>query len=251
MSDQLEKQAACKKAIIEARNKVLVEKDPAKAIEMLLELPNIYDISGNESFFGYSLATAYFENKNYAEAAKVYYDMEEKYQAGFCELLSGKPDIARKVWENLPENSATCWGKCLLELINAKTDNLPSFLQIRNHLESDIGHLIQAGQLQYAENLLSCAESLLYVHSEAYKFIGKALLYNNYPSIGESFLLQSKEVLPEDAEAFYCLGQYYYLIENFQEAKKVLKDAVKLNKYYVPAKKLLERINSDLRFKIA
>ncbi|MFH0702435.1 MAG: hypothetical protein V2B14_02710 [bacterium] len=232
-----------KRIIIEARNEILVNNNPAKAIISIIELPENIK---NNALLKNTLALAYLENKNYIEAAKIYYELDEKYQAGFCELLLGNKDTARKLWFSAPNSSAICWGKCLIDFINLKVGQTPSFLQIRNHLECNIGYFIQANQLVYIENIIKCSEVLASINLETYKFIGRALMNHNFPNLAVAYLLKSQKIVPHDPEIYFHLAQYSYQTEAYQEGKNMILKCLSLNKNFLPAKKLLEKMEEKL-----
>lgn len=231
-----------KDKIKEARKDLLVKKKPSNAIKSLLAL------SKNENFVNNNLyknllAMAYLENKNYSGAANTFLEIGETYQAGFCELLQGKIDTAADLWFNSTSESEACnWGKCLLYLINSDVNYLPSFMQIRNHLECDISYLIRANRLDYAENIIKCSDELVAVNPEAYKYIGKALTYSGYTNLAVNYFLKSQEMIPQDSEVYYYLAQYSISAKIYEEGKNLLKKALELNQHYVPAKNLLDKI---------
>jgi tetratricopeptide (TPR) repeat protein len=233
-----------KEIINEARKELLIRKNPLNSIKILMELDR--DKTFDDKLLKYTLALAYLENKNYSDAAKIYYDLNEKYQAGFCELLQGKIDVAKDLWSNIPNSEATSWGKSLIELLNLKFNSLPTFIQIRNHLECDIGYFIQAERLDFVENMVKSADILSSVNPETYKFIGKALFNNGFANLSIKYFLKGQKIVPQDAEIYYHLGQYSYLVGAFQEGKQILDQCLALNKYYVPARGLLEKIEAKI-----
>jgi len=248
MSELSETKTNLKKLIIQARNEALVNKNFEKSIQDLLELANKYDVNA-DYFYKQSLALAYFENRDYANAAKVYYEADDKYQAGYCELLMGNLDAARELWSKAPDSSAVEWGRCLIDMINFQVKKLPSFLQIRNNLEVDIGYLIQAQQFKFAQNLIDCVSVMVNINLETYKFIGRSLLHNDYPQPCVKFLLKGRHLLPQDPEAYFHLGQYSFAVEAYKEGKQYLKQCLSINKNYSPAKALLAKIEAKLKLK--
>lgn len=235
-----------KKLINEARKEILIKKNPAKAIESLMLLAQQNDLATDNGFLN-SLALAYFENKNYTEAAKIYQKLNEKYQIGFCELLLGNEDKARELWFNAANSAAIHWGRCLIDLIHTKVGKIPTFLQIRNYLESDISYFIEADKVNYAENLINCEEFLFEINPESYKFIGRALLNSGFNNLAIKYFLKSQEIIPNDPEIYYHIGQYCYSINAYLEARNMLRQCLELNVHYTPAKNLLEKIELKLK----
>ena len=230
--------------VYEARKELMTRKNYSNSIKQLIELVSNFN---NNELLKTTLAFAYLENKEYLEASKIYYDLDQKYQAGFCELLMGNFEVARDIWHNIPESPASCWGKSMLDLISFKSDNLPTFMQVRNHLESDLGYFIQADRLDYAENLIKCNEILASINPESFKFIGKALLNNGYANLSINYFLKSQQLLPQDAETYFYLGQYSWHAGAYEEGKQMLNHCLLLNQHYFPAKGLMEKIEAKLK----
>lgn len=229
----------------DARKELLVRKNPINSINLLTELAKKFDVRSN-LLFRDTLALAYFENKDYQEASKVYFNMGELYQAGFCELLLGNIDTASHIWDDLPDSSARSWGKNIISFIKFESGSVPTYLQIRSYLESDLGHLIQANRLDYAENIIKYDDILMAINPETYKFIGKALFNNGYPDISVKYFLKSQKLIPQDAEVYFYLAQYGYLTQAYQETKHMLDQCIILNHHYTPAKIMLKQVEALL-----
>lgn len=239
-----------KEIINKARHKLLINKNPDVAIKLLLKsAENFKKTSDFElNLYKITLALAYQEKKEYAKAAKIYKEIGENYQSGFCELLSGNQLEAEKLWYDCYSFSpAAQWGICLLDFINLKHDpHIPSYLQIRNFLEMDIGNFIIANKVRFAENIIKNEEVLISVNLESYKLIGRALLNFGFLNMAKEYLIRSIEIVDQDSETFYHLGQYNYLVGNYKESIKMLKRCLELNSYYVPAVNLLKKVHLKL-----
>lgn len=236
-----------KDLIMQARKEALTGKDYKKALISLGEVEGMSELSAEEELLlKNTLAFVYLESKEYKNAAKIYKEIDEKYQAGFCELLMGNEDEAEKLWNNAPESEPCSWGKCLLDLIKLKKGRKPSFLQIRNHLESDIGYFIQANKFKYAENLMKNDEVFVSVNLESYKLIGRVLLNYGFLNQARKYFLKSLQIIPDESETLYFLGQYNYLIGAYRESRQVLECCLENNSCYMPAKELLEKIELKL-----
>ena len=147
-----------KDIINKARQELLINKNPDVAINLLLESAESFK-EDSEFYYNLSkstLALAFQEKQEYKKAAKVYKEAGERYQAGFCELLSGNQNEAEKLWYSCCSASpAAQWGICLLDFINLRPNpHVPTYLQIRNFLEMDIGNFIIANKTRYAENII-------------------------------------------------------------------------------------------------
>jgi tetratricopeptide (TPR) repeat protein len=240
-----------KNIILKARVEILAFKKYEIGIEALLQVEA--EIKRHSSVFLESLtflyqtlALAYFEHRNYDLAANIYYQTGELYQAGFCELLSGSPEKSFELWNKLPDSEPVQWAKSLLTMIDntISSPKLPSFIQIRNHLEADLSYIIQADRIEYAENLINCSDLLVQINPEAYKFIGKALMTNGFNSIAADFLLKSQQTIPNDPEIYYFLGQYSYDIGSIEESITMFEECLRINSSYSPARLMIEKLQN-------
>jgi tetratricopeptide (TPR) repeat protein len=230
---------ALNKVVNEARREILVNKKPLNAIGLLLP----YKKTGGK-FLKQTLALAYFQNKQYLDALGLYYEIGQFYQSGFCYLLMENEAEAAKLWNKAPDSPAARWGKSLLSFINLKIDSIPSVLQVRSHLECDLGHLLTAGKIVYAENLISCDDFLYSINPESYKFIGKALMIAGHTNLAVTFFLKSQKAVPEDAEIYYHLGQYSFDIGAYEECLNMMRQCLSLNVWYLPAQRLLDKLSA-------
>jgi len=232
------------KLVNDATIEILVNNNTKKVICELYEL--VYDKNIDSEEIKSTLAFAFYENKNYMEAVKIYNELNMPYHAGFCELLLGNKDKTRELWFNAPESSAICWGKSLIDLIEIKIGLVPTFLQVRNFLERDLTYFIRADKVNYAENVIQCNNFLSDINPEANKFIGKALMNSGFQNLAVTFFLKSQEMIPTDPEIYYYLAQYTYQVGALDETKRMLKQCLDLNITYTPAKILLDKIGNEM-----
>ncbi len=233
--------------IIQARKEVLIDKN-CKLARITLESLNIQEISDEKDklLLKNTYALICLENKEYLQAAEIYRELGEKYQHGYCELLAGNEAEAEKIWHKAPQSPLCEWGKCLIDFIRLKKGRVPTFLQVRNHLETDIGYFIQADKVKYAENLIKNDNIFISVNLEAYKLIGKALLNFGFYNMARKYLVKSLQLLNDESETLYFLGKYNYLIGAYSESKKVLQRCLENNHNYTPAKELLRKVELNL-----
>jgi len=222
------------------RKDIISNKNPQKAIKDILSIED-----SNEQLTSL-LALAYFENREYEKARLLYKKLKMSYQEGYCELLLGNDFNAAEIWFEAEDSPAVSWGRCLVNFVNLKVEYVPTFLQIRNFLEYDIGQLIRAQQFEFAENLISCNEVLANINLETYKFIGRALLHNGFVRQSKSYLMKSQSIIPNDPEVYYHLAQYHYQMNEYDEAKKMATKCLYLNANYTPARQLLLKIVGKL-----
>ena len=230
-----------KELIIKARHKALTVKDYQKAFQFLGEAEKVLP-EEEKIFFKRTLALVYLENKEYQKASVIYREINEDYQAGFCELLLGNEDEAKRLWSSAPESAPCEWGKCLLDFIKLKKGRIPTFLQIRNHLEIDIGYFIQANKIKYAENLIKNENVFISVNLESYKLIGRVLLNYGFLNQARKYLVKSLQILPNESETLYYLGMYNYKIGAYKESRQALSCCLDNNRCYTPARDLLAKI---------
>lgn len=228
--------------INKAKREVLISKNPVKALEMLSDAEK-YKLNEEElTHLRNLLGFIHLENRDYRKAAEIYRQLGENYKAGFCELLQGNEAEAESLWEKAADCEPVRWGKCLINFIKLKKGDMPTFLQIRNHLEVDIGYFIEANKFNYVENILKYDKLFITVNLESHKLIGRVMLNYGYYNLARKYLLKSLDVIPEDAETYYFLGQYNYQIGAYRESERALEYCLEMNSGYVPARYLLEKL---------
>lgn len=194
-------------------------------------------------WYKHILAKVYFFEKDYESSFEIYKSINMPYEAGYCKLLSGDINSAKKYWLQLEDESPIInWGKSLLGLIEKDVKLLPTYFQIRNFLEQDLDTLLDANLIDYAENLVNSADILAQVNSETYKYIARVLLNHGYIDIAKNFLEQSKEIYYKDPETHFLIAKINLQKKLDVEAKVSLKTTLEINPEYFPAKKLLEQI---------
>ena len=233
-----------KEIINKAKQEILIKKSPENALEILLQHEEIFN-SGSGSKTGIypeTLAFAYQEKKDYAKASELYCKSGNLYQSGFCELLQGNESEAKKLWDKCPPSPASQWGKCLLDFINLKSRPLvPSYLQVRNFLEMDISYFITANKVRYAENVIKNEEVLISINLESYKLIGRVLLNYGFLNMSKKYLMKSIDLVDQDSETFFHLGQLYYEMKAYNDCITTLEKCLELNPNYIPAYHLTDK----------
>lgn len=227
--------------VLEARKELLINKNPEKALDIL-------DSAEDKKceFYKNTLGLALLESGQYKEAAELFKELGENYHAGFCELLMGNEQAAKGLWDKSADSAPCRWGKGLLDFIKGRTGSIPTYLQIRNHLENDIGYFIQANQIRYAENLMKSDDIFITVNLETYKLIGRVLLNFGFLNMAHKYFLKSKDLIPEDPETYYYLGQYHYQSGQHKDSKTYFEKCLELNKNHTPSKKMLGKVQLKL-----
>lgn len=189
------------------------------------------------------LAKTLFNQGNYKDAAKIFFNLKMFYESGYSLLLQGDIYNAKRLWKNLEDTSPLAqWGKALLGFIEKKPSFLPSYFQIRNFLEQDLDALLSNNLISYAENLINSIDTLAQINSESYKYIARVLFNHSYYDIAKNFLEQSKSIYYKDPETHFLLGKIFLIKHDITNAKNALNTAIEVNGDYFPAKKLLENI---------
>jgi len=228
--------------IIQARQELLINKNSEKAIDTLKAIEDF----GENDLYQKTLAFAYLENRDYQKAAEIYKNIGDYYNAGYCALLQGNEAETEKLWHMAADSPALRWGKCMLDYIKLRSGPIPSYFQIRNHLEVDISYFIKANKIRYAENLMKYDYVFISVNLETYKLIGRALLSHGFLNVARKYFIKSLGVEPKDAETYFYLAKYDFQVGAYGEAKSNLERCIELNKNHLPARETLEEIKLKL-----
>lgn len=207
-----------------------------------LELKSFLEKQNDFEAYRY-LAKIYLKENDYLKSAYYFEKCKMLYEVGRCYLLAGKLEETRKIWKSIKnDNPATLWGQSLLQFIDLYVVDIPTFFQIRCFLEVDLNDLIQAGQREYAENIMNGANLFARANSESYKFIGRVMVNNNYHEIAMYFLNQAKDICYVDPEVHFLIAKCYLNEQKKSSAIKSLETAIEKGYGYYPAKKLLAAI---------
>ncbi len=181
-------------------------------------------------------AREYFYNKEYERALKIFVECGDKYAAGLCCLLLKNKDEAKKFWVQVKKNSpAARFGLAVLNMIELKTDVLPSFFETRAQLEIYLNLFLENNLIEWAENLISCCDFLYRANPESYKFIARALYSNGYFDLAITFCKKSLRLFYCDPEAFLILSQCYFLKNDLGEALDCINRVLNMVYDYYPA----------------
>ena len=194
------------------------------------------------------LAKELFYKGDYKKALELFRCENLNYEAGLCALLEGD-EKAAKDFRTKDKNPdiATKWGLIVLNIINLKIKERPSFFQVRAFLEVYINLFIATKHYSWAENLISACDIMVRSNPEAYKFIARALFANGYLNLTHKFLDESKKLFYNDPEAHFIEAQSYYLEGKYDKALESIEETLKTAGEYYPAicfkKIILDKIN--------
>ena len=170
---------------------------------------------------------SYFENHKYYT------------EAGYCCLILDNLDKAEKLF-NLSKDSDTRarWGLLLLQFIKDDIHSFPTYFQIRNFLEIDLGIFIMYCKEKYVDKIIKYADYMAYYNPECYKFIGRVFWANNLMNASMLFLRKAKDKFYQDPELHYLLAYIYYSEKNLKDCKKSLQTCLDILPEYAPARNL-------------
>lgn len=201
----------------------------------------LQDTDGNPEIKDF-LGFLFLENGEYQKAQEFFRMNNMPFQEGFCKILLGDKLSARKIWYSAEENSAILWGKVLLGILDQKLEAIPTFLQVRNFAEMTLYYLFKAGQVDYAIKLISAKDFLADCNIESYKYIGRVLMDNDEEELAFDYMNKAIEVIPQDYEAYFYLGELYSRWGNTQRAIDAYNQVISLNPYHTPTRKILKKI---------
>jgi hypothetical protein len=228
-----------------ARKTFFLENNPEEAIQLIksfLEDPSEFSVDKRRAF-GELAGLACEDQRHYDEGANIFASIKDHYEAGYCQMLKGSLDIAVKEWTNLVHERPNHWCITLYGLITGSLNSLPTCLQLRNHLEADIMHLVYAGQTKMVDNLLKYLDILSDINYEVYKFAGRSFLHSGLYDAAAPLLLKGQKILPNDPEIYYHLGQYYYAIGKNEDSAIMLHQCLLITPSYTPASDLHHKIH--------
>lgn len=162
---------------------------------------------------------------------------------GYCRLLSGDVKTALSAFNKILDYDFRAdWAKKIIGFIEGNIISIPSYFQIRNFLEIDLNLLLKAGQAQFIENIINCADLLYEENPESYKFIARVMLYNDFAEIALYFLKKARDKFYYDPEMHVMLANCYFKQGDKAAAVNALNDCLSIMPEYLPAKKFLEKL---------
>jgi len=174
------------------------------------------------------------------KGCKSYFENHKFYtEAGYCCLVLDNLEKAEKFFTLARDyDNRAKWGLFLLQLIKDNIRSYPTYFQIRNFLEIDLGILILYCKENYVEKIIKYADFMAFYNPECYKFIGRVFWANNLMSAAMFFLRRAKDKFYQDPELHYLLAYIYYNSNEKDKCKKALATCLEILPAYAPAKKL-------------
>ena len=174
------------------------------------------------------------------KGCRSYFENHQYYtEAGYCCLILDNLEKAEKLF-NLSKDYDTRarWGLLLLQFIKDDIHSFPTYFQIRNFLEIDLGIFIMYCKEKYVDKIIKYADYMAYYNPECYKFIGRVFWANNLMNASMLFLRKAKDKFYQDPELHYLLAYIYYSEKNLKDCKKSLQTCLDILPEYAPARNL-------------
>ena len=179
------------------------------------------------------------------KGCRAYFEGNHCYlEAGYCFIILDRLDKAKIMFENVEQVDIRAkWGLFLIQMLENNIKSCPTYFQIRNFLEIDLGILLLYLKEKYVERIIKYADFMAYYNPECYKFIGRAFWANKLHAPAMFFLNRAKDKLYKDPELHYLLAYIYYHEEkNISLCKKSLDICLELLPQYAPAKNLYKLV---------
>lgn len=161
---------------------------------------------------------------------------EAAYLRGLTHLLMGEVEVAQQVWEALLSQRPRHWARTLISLARYGAMSWPSYLQIRNHLETSF-YLITKGVCMGGESILShlfwglldARDRFGRINPDTLKSMIKTLITLNpghtmLPILFDEAVSQH----PFDSEVYAHLASYWRLHQDRDLAFRALSQAQRL-----------------------
>ena len=95
---------------------------------------------------------------------------------------------------------------------------------------------------EQVENVINASDIFYKINQESYKFIARAMLNYNYPTIAKIFLNKGVEKCYNDPELHFLYGNYHLLYKNTLLAKSEFENCLEILPNYYPAVKMLKNL---------
>lgn len=174
------------------------------------------------------------------KGCRSYFENHKHYtEAGYCCLILDNIEKAENLF-NLAKiyDTRADWGLILIQFIKDEIHLSPTYFQIRNFLEIDLGIFIMYCKEKYVDKIIKYADYMAFYNPECYKFIGRVFWANNLMNAAMLFLRKAKDKFYQDPELHYLLAYIYYEENNIKDSKKSLQTCLEILPEYAPAKNL-------------
>ena len=191
----------------------------------------------------YKDAKHYLVNAEFDKCEKFFKENDYQLEYGYCKMLKGEVNEARKIFTPIRDKDMRAdWAYLFIQFMNNYIQFMPSYLQVRNFLEIDIGLLIKSGLSEPVENVINACDIFYQINQESYKFIARVLLNYDYPSVAKVFLDKGVAKCYNDPELHFLYGNYHLRHNNKILAKHEFETSLEVLPGYYPAKMMLEKL---------
>lgn len=182
----------------------------------------------------YKTAEKLLENGKKNEVREYFKKNNYLLEYGYCLLLGGELDSAKEILAPLTSTRAE-WAVNIIALIKNVYGEIPTYFQIRNFLEIDISLFIKYKKFEYVQKILDSIDFFQEINPETYKFVGRALLKNNYMGSAKILFDKSCSEYYNDVELHYLYAEFYLAHNDKENALKAVNTCLRLNPSYYPA----------------
>ncbi len=196
-------------------------------------------------------AKHFFYNKQYEKAFEIFSSINECfYEAGLCALMLKNEKTAYNYWAKNKKKCPACnFALSVLNYINLKPAQKPSFFQVRAQLEIFLNLFLENEFIDWAENLIANCDEFYASNPESYKFIARALFSNGYFDLALQFLKKTLRQYYCDPEAMIIYSQCQFLLGNLGEALDYVNRIDNMVDGYFPAKLFRLVITEEIKKK--
>lgn len=164
-------------------------------------------------------------------------------EAGYCDMILDDIDNARKEFESIEKSDIRAhWALVMLDFINGCVARYPTYFELRNFLEIDLGILIMYCKGDYVEKIIRYADYMFTINPEVYKFIGRVLFKNDLKPQAMFFLNRAKDNFYNDPELHYILAEWFKSKNDVVACKNSLRTCLEILPEYAPAKLLMKTL---------
>ena len=192
----------------------------------------------------YNEAKKLFLSGDYTSAESFFEQHDCLVEYGYCKLLAGDFGVAKSIFKTAAGNDFRAnWAEKLVQFIEGRVSDMPSYFQIRNFLEIDLNMLIFNKKPDFVENIINGADLFYSVNQESYKFIARVMLFNDFNGVALHYLKKAKDKFYYDPEMHLMLANCYIKMDENRLAKQSINNCLTILPDYLPAKNLLIGLN--------
>jgi tetratricopeptide (TPR) repeat protein len=229
------------------RHALWVEKDTKEAFKQLPLNPLEVDVhhypTAIRNLMMDLTAEIFFQRNDLTRAVLLFKKYQRHEDVVLCLVAKKAYAEAETYWKQhgitMPDGSHT-WAETLMATAKGSLTFWPTFLQLRNRLESDVYRFGQLKAYDALDNVLAYVVSFAMLNPEVYKLAGRALMFNGFQVQARPLLEQAIRNNPLDAESYFHMAQFYLTNRLPERAHLLLRQVLLMNPTYSPAEALLK-----------